>query len=103
MPRPASPAATVSMNGWLIPAPAPWANTKHAVARAGRVSNAETEPALPVSILSLSALTTVITLEPIEDRAEREDSGQNRLRGWTIRNIRIDGAAKLGINRLTTL
>ena len=46
-----------------MPAPAPWANTKHAVARAGFVSNAETEPALPVSMVSLSALATVITLE----------------------------------------
>src|ERR1700744_6409608 len=101
MPRPARSAATVSMKGWLIPAPAPWANTNPAVARAGFVSNAETEPALPASILSFSALTTVITLEPSEDRAGREDTDQDRLHGWTICNIRIDDAAKLGINQLT--
>src|SRR5258708_16744322 len=60
MPRPARPAATVSMNGWLMPAPAPWANTKHATARAGFVSNAETEPALPASIERCCVLMAVI-------------------------------------------
>src|SRR5689334_1137409 len=30
------------MNGWVIPAPAPWAKTKHAFAPDGRDNNAET-------------------------------------------------------------
>src|SRR6185503_20745219 len=44
MSRSASPAATASMKLWDIPAPAPWANTKQALASLGTVSNALTLP-----------------------------------------------------------
>src|ERR1700756_4047781 len=40
------------MNACVMPAPAPWANTKQARGCAGVVSNADTSPALPASILS---------------------------------------------------
>src|SRR5579859_232804 len=55
MPRSARPEATAAMNACVMPAPAPWANTKPARACCGRVSSAETAPALPTSILSGSA------------------------------------------------
>src|SRR6185437_6820768 len=60
MPRSPRPAATVAMNGWAIPAPAPWANTKHALARVGLIRSAETEPELPVSNVSCCVLKVVI-------------------------------------------
>src|SRR5215471_10473559 len=40
------------MNACVMPAPAPWANTKQARGCAGFVSSADTAPALPVSISS---------------------------------------------------
>src|ERR1700756_1113138 len=40
------------MNACVMPAPAPWANTKQARGCAGAVSNADTAPAFPVSIFS---------------------------------------------------
>src|ERR1700730_752413 len=52
MPRAARPVATAAMNGWLMPAPAPWANTKQARAGCGRVRSAETEADFPASIVS---------------------------------------------------
>src|ERR1700761_7737270 len=40
------------MNACVMPAPAPWANTKQARGCAGFVSSADTAPALPTSILN---------------------------------------------------
>src|SRR5712672_740131 len=60
MPRSPRPDATVSMNGWVIPAPAPWANTKHARAFGGRSRSAETGPAFPISMSSFWALAIFI-------------------------------------------
>src|ERR1700730_4029457 len=48
------------MKGWVIPAPAPWANTKHARAALGRIRSAETEAAFPISMSSFCVLATFI-------------------------------------------
>src|SRR6476646_5290973 len=50
------PLATVAMNGCVIPAPAPWAKTKQARARGGCIRMAETESALPVSMVNCCIL-----------------------------------------------
>src|ERR1700730_7075914 len=50
MPRSARPAAAVSIKEWVMPAPAPWANTKQARALFGAASSAETEVDLPTSM-----------------------------------------------------
>src|SRR5713101_380603 len=60
MPRSLRPAATASMNACVIPAPAPWAKTKHARASVGRSRSAETEPAFPISMSNLCALAIFI-------------------------------------------
>src|ERR1700685_2729295 len=51
------------MKEWVIPAPAPWANTKHARASAGRIRSAETVAAFPTAISSFCGLTIFISLE----------------------------------------
>src|SRR6266851_10489328 len=56
MPRSARPIAAVSMKEWVMPAPAPWANTKQARASFGATSNAETEVDLPTSMTSFCGL-----------------------------------------------
>src|ERR1700722_15589353 len=48
------------MNGCVIPAPAPCANTKHARACGGRIRIAETEAWSAISILSCLVLTAFI-------------------------------------------
>jgi hypothetical protein len=60
------------MKGWAIPAPAPWANTKHALAPAGAVKSPETVPALPVSIVSFSELSVFIAPEVTQIHAKLE-------------------------------
>src|SRR3954471_14613316 len=52
------------MNGWAIPAPAPWANTKHARALSDRSSSAKTE--VPFSKVSFNRWT-VIRISPRRD------------------------------------
>src|ERR1700744_5063257 len=52
MSRSQRPPANLSMKGWAIPAPAPWANTKHARGFSGHSRSADTAPALPVSIVN---------------------------------------------------
>jgi len=51
------------MKGWVIPAPAPWANTKHACACAGRVKSPETEPDFAIAISSCCGLMALIELK----------------------------------------
>src|ERR1700754_1955881 len=51
------------MKAWVMPAPAPWANTKQARGRSGLVSSAETAPALPTSIFIGSA--SFMVLRPV--------------------------------------
>ena len=63
MPQSQSPAATVSMKAWVIPAPAPWAKTKHACGDDGRSSSAETASAPSISIFSCCGLAVFITLQ----------------------------------------
>src|ERR1700733_15776273 len=48
------------MKEWVMPAPAPWANTKQARAWAGRIRSAETVAAFPTAISSLCGLTIFI-------------------------------------------
>src|SRR5258707_6871338 len=48
------------MNGWVIPAPAPWAKTKHARAFGGRSRSAETDPAFTISMSSFCTLAIFI-------------------------------------------
>jgi hypothetical protein len=55
------PAATSSMQPWVIPAPAPWAKTKYARADEGRSSSAETESAPSTFSFSSCGLTTFIS------------------------------------------
>src|SRR5688572_5252127 len=55
MPRSERPAAIASIEACRIPAPAPWAKTKHARAFSGRISSADTAPALPTVIFSSCA------------------------------------------------
>src|SRR6516162_4004212 len=50
----------VSIAGWVMPAPAPCANTKQARASRGRIRSAETAPDVPTSILSFCATTSFI-------------------------------------------
>src|ERR1700722_1376982 len=52
------------MNGWVIPAPAPCANTRQACADGGRSSSAETTFALPTFSFNSCALTAFISLSP---------------------------------------
>jgi hypothetical protein len=51
------------MNEWVMPAPAPWANTKQARASLGWISSAETEVALPTSMRSFCGLAICIGWE----------------------------------------
>src|ERR1700722_17458803 len=49
------------MKGWVVPAPAPWAKTKHARACEGRFRSAENWPAFALSMLSCCGLTAFIS------------------------------------------
>src|SRR5215471_11595033 len=49
MPRAARPVATLSIEAWVMPAPAPWAKTKQARVSLGRISSADTEVDWPTS------------------------------------------------------
>ena len=53
MPRAARPDATAAMNGCAMPAPAPWANTKQAVASTGLVRSPETDEPSSIAKMSL--------------------------------------------------
>jgi hypothetical protein len=48
------------MNGWVIPAPAPWAKTKHAFAPDGRDKSAETVCVAPTFAFRRCGLTMFI-------------------------------------------
>src|ERR1700756_2363200 len=61
MSRSWSPAAICTMDAWVMPAPAPWAKTKHARADSGLSSSAETVFALSTFNFSCCGLMTLIS------------------------------------------
>src|SRR4029450_7174163 len=93
MPRSPRPVATACMNGWVIPAPAPWAKTKHARAFGGRSRSAETEPALPISISSFCALAGFIYSNRYSLRDPLGHSQQRCHRQGLVQEIDLDGKA----------
>src|SRR5579863_1385578 len=62
MPRWARPCAKVSINECVMPAPAPWANTKQARGASGRSTSAETAPDFPASNDRSCVATSLIAL-----------------------------------------
>src|SRR5438270_10805264 len=70
MPRSARPAAACSMKECVMPAPAPWANTKQARACGGFTSSAETEVALPTSMtIFCGVLSFIAAASPARDNS----------------------------------
>src|SRR4029077_19096988 len=65
MPRAASPSAMADMNGCAMPAPAPCANTKQAVARGGARRRAETRARASTSMVIGLVFGSDIRLLPL--------------------------------------
>src|SRR6185437_2736567 len=78
------------MKACVMPAPAPWANTKPARGCGGRVNSAETAPALLVAIES--CWTSILVIERASP-AGRKDATHGQ--GWSDRITRCRGLKEL--------
>src|SRR3974390_1763003 len=77
----------VSIAGWVMPAPAPCANTKQARASRGRIRSAETAPDVPTSILSFCATTSFIA----QTSRGRAESSTRETGGYALSDLKANG------------
>src|SRR6476619_4820677 len=85
------------MNAWAIPAPAPWAKTKHACADGGRSISAETAFALSTCSFNSCGLRTFISrvwfflqgFEPDRKQLGAENPGKAQCAGGSLPQHRM--------------